>query len=218
LSDISINQGKKEKGAMNSNQHQPGNTVQISGCIQKFRKIPTKTARPMAAFAIGGSDAKCFDACVNEAESYAVSQKRVQVTGHFSHHAGYRELVAETIVPAASANTDAQLGAVSKAIAETSVQSHALKEKNMIMENISGLISNIKTVPTQSDCLMVTFVVGNTRCKAFGELASAIQNTVGKRVEVSARKGSFQGQPEYSVETLKTINGTLVGLKDRHHE
>src|SRR5258708_6253094 len=120
---------------MNSNQHQPGNTVQISGCIQKFRKIPTKTARPMAAFAIGGSDAKCFDACVNEAESYDVSQKWVQVTGHFSHHAGYPELVAETIVPAASANTAAQLGAVSKAIAETSVQSHALKEKNMIMEN-----------------------------------------------------------------------------------
>jgi hypothetical protein len=199
---------------MNSNQQQLRKTVQISGRIQNFRRIPTKTARPMAAFAIGGSDAKCFDACVNQAESYAASQKWVQVAGHFSDHAGYCELVAEIVVSAASENADAQLGAVSKAIAETSVQSHALKEKNMIMENISGLIGNIKTVPTQSGRLMVTFVVGNTRCKAFGELASAIQNTVGKRVEVSARKGSFQGKPEYSVETLKTINGTLVGLKD----
>jgi hypothetical protein len=59
-----------------------------------------------------------------------------------------------------------------------------------------------------------TFMLGSTRCKAFGELASAIQNTLGKKIEVSARKGSFQGTTEYSVEALKTIDGNLVALKD----
>ena len=61
---------------------------------------------------------------------------------------------------------------------------------------------------------MVTFMVGSTRCKAFGELASTIQNTSGKKIEVCARKGSFQGTTEYSVEALKTIDGNLVALKD----
>jgi hypothetical protein len=61
---------------------------------------------------------------------------------------------------------------------------------------------------------MVTFMVGSTRCKAFGEHASTIQNTSGKKIEVSARKGSFQGTTEYSVEALKTIDGNLIALKD----
>ena len=200
---------------MNSNQQQLRKTVQISGRIQNFRKIATKTGRPMAAFAVGGLDAKCFDLSVNEAESCSYTQKLVRVTGHFSNHAGNIDLVAETIVPVTSLSTDTQSEAVSEEIAETSVQDHApMRESGVIIDNLSGPVRNIRTVPTQSGRLMVTFMLGSTRCKAFGELASVIQNTVGKRIEVSARKGSFQGKPEYSVETLKTINGTLVALKD----
>jgi hypothetical protein len=200
---------------MNSNQQQRRKTVQISGRIQNFRKIATKSGRPMAVFAVGGLDAKCFDLSVNEAESCASTQKWVRLTGHFSSHAGNIELVAETIVPVTSLSTDTQSRAASEAIAETSVQGHApMRESSVIIDNLSGAVSNIRTVPTQSGRLMVTFMLGSTRCKAFGEPASAIQNTVGKRIEVSARKGSFQGTTEYSVEALKTIDGNLVALKD----
>jgi hypothetical protein len=200
---------------MNSNQQQLRKTVQISGRIQNFRKIATKTGRPMAVFAVGGLDAKCFDLRVNEAESCAYAQKLVQLTGHFSSHAGNIELVAETIVPVTSLSTDTQSSPVSEARAETSLQDHApMREISMIIENLSGLVSNITTVPTQSGRLMVTFMIGSTWCKAFGELASTIQNTLGKKIEVSARKGSFQGTTEYSVEVLKTIDGNLIALKD----
>jgi len=200
---------------MNSNQRQLRKTVRISGRIRNFRKIVTKTGRPMAVFAVGSLDAKCFDLNANEAESCAYTQKLVQLTGHFSSHAGNIELVAETIVPVTSLNTDTQSGAVSEARAETSLQDHApMRESSMIIEHLSGVVSSIKTVPTQSGRLMVTFMVGSTRCKAFGELASTIQNTSGKKIEVSARKGSFQGTTEYSVEALKTIDGNLVALND----
>jgi len=200
---------------MNSNQQQLRKTVQISGCIQNFRKIATKTGRPMAVFAVGGLDAKCFDLRVNEAESCAYTQKLVQVTGHFSSHAGKIELVAETIVPVTSLSTSTKSGPVSGAIVDTAVQGHApMRETSTIIENLPGIVSNVKTVPTQSGRLMVTFMVGSARCKAFGELAITIQNTLGKRIEVSARKGSFQGTTEYSVEALKTIDGHLVALKD----
>jgi len=200
---------------MNSNQQQPRKTVQISGRIQNFRKIATKTGRPMAVFAVGGLDAKCFDLSVDEAESCAVSQKLVQLTGHFSSHAGNIELVTETIVLVPSLSTDTHSGPVSESILETSLQDHApTRESSLIIEHLSGVVSSIKTVPTQSGRLMVTFMVGSARCKAFGELASTIQNTSGKKIEISARKGSFQGKTEYSVEALKTIDRNLVALKD----
>src|SRR5258708_7950725 len=190
---------------MNSNQQQLRKTVQNSGRIENFRKIATKTGRPMAVFAVGGLDAKCFDLSVDEAESCAYAQKWVRLTGHFSNHGGNIELVAETIVPVTSLSTDTQSEAVSEEIAETSVQDHApMRESGVIIDNLSGPVSNIRTVPTQSGRLMVTFMLGSTRCKAFGELASAIQDISGKKIEVSARKGSFQGTTEYSVEALKT--------------
>ena len=110
---------------MHSNQQQLRKTVKISGRIRNFRKIVTKTGRPMAVFAVGGLDAKCFDLNVDEAESCAYTQKLVQLTGHFSSHEGNIELVAETIVPVTSLSTDTQSGAVSEAIVETSVQGHA---------------------------------------------------------------------------------------------
>jgi hypothetical protein len=89
-----------------------------------------------------------------------------------------------------------------------------MRESSVIIDNLSGVVSNVRLVPTQLGRLMVTFMLGSTRCKAFSELASAIQNTLGKKIEVSARKGSFQGTTEYSVEALKTIDGNLVALKD----
>jgi len=200
---------------MNSNQQQLRKAVQISGRIQNFNKIATKTGRPMAVFAVGGLDAKCFDLSVDEAESCAYTQKLVQLAGHFSSHAGNIELVAETIVPVTSLSTDTQSGPVSEARAEAAVQDYApMRETSMIIENLSGVVSNVRTVSTRSGRLMVTFMVGSTRCKAFGELASTIHNTSGKKIEVSARKGSFQGTTEYSVEALKTIDGNLVALKD----
>jgi hypothetical protein len=61
---------------------------------------------------------------------------------------------------------------------------------------------------------MITFEIGDSSCKAFGELASAIQNAHGKPIEISARKGRFRGVIEYTVEIVKTTNGVPVDLRD----
>ncbi len=61
---------------------------------------------------------------------------------------------------------------------------------------------------------MITFKIGSISCKALGELAIAIQQTEGKQVEISARKGSFLGVTEYTVTALKAINGAAVDLRD----
>jgi hypothetical protein len=61
---------------------------------------------------------------------------------------------------------------------------------------------------------MITFKIGAISCKAFGEIASRIQEAEGKDIEIYARSGSFRGLTEYTVETLKMISGTAVNLRD----
>lgn len=198
------------------NQHQRHATVQIAGIIQNYRKVTTRTGKPMAGFKVGTFPAKCFDVLVDTAEHWAVTGKRVLVAGHLSNHDGTIELVAESINLAPSGQSDAQTGFSQGGHADISAESRAsLRETSTITENLSGSVTNMRSITTQSGRPMITFRVGNISCKAFGDLASAIHRAEGKQIEVSARKGSFQGVTEYAVEILKTVNGTAVDLKDK---
>jgi hypothetical protein len=199
---------------MNSiSQRQQNPTLQIAGIIQNYRTIITRTAKPMATFVVGGFSAKCFDVVVDTAEYWATTGKKVLVSGHLSSHDGTIELVAQSInlAPAGQAETGFSEGGD----AYISVQGQAsIRETSSITENLSGNISNLKTVSTRSGRPMITFKIGTILCKAFGELASAIHKAEGKHIEISGRKGCFRGVTEYTVETLKMISGTAVNLRD----
>src|SRR6266446_8836147 len=96
---------------MNSLTKQQRNTaLQIPGIIQNYRKITTRTGKPMASFTVGTFPAKCFDLVVDTAEHWAATGKTVLVSGHVSHHEGTIELVAQSINLAPAAQIDTQAG------------------------------------------------------------------------------------------------------------
>jgi hypothetical protein len=203
---------------MNGMAHQQDQqTVQIAGVIQDFRTVTTRTGKPMAIFTIGDIPVKCFDLTVSNAEAWASTGTKIVATGHFSNYQGKTELVADGIAPVApgKGHADVQTDFSQAGIAEKSGQRQvSTRETSMITENLSGCVSNLKIVATHSGQLMITFKIGNASCKAFGDLASAIQKTEGKQIEVSARKGGFLGGTEYAIETVKAIDGVLVDLRD----
>lgn len=196
---------------MNGNiQQQQNAPQQIAGVIRNFRKVSTRTGKPLAVFTLGTLPAKCFDVNVDTAEQLAVTGEKVLITGHFSYRQGQIELVAEGIGLAAPGQTNAQsypeiAGVVNQA---------PIRETSTITENLSGYVTSTRAMKTHSGRPMITFRIGNSSCKAFGDLASAIHKAEGKQIEVSARKGRFQGVTEYAIETVKTINGTTVDLRD----
>jgi hypothetical protein len=198
-------------------QQQDQQTVQIAGFIQNFKTVPTRTGKPMAIFTLGNIPTKCFDLTVSSAEAGASMGTKIVVTGHFSNHQGKTELVADGIAPVAlgKGHADVQTAFSHTGYPEKSVQRQvSTRETSMITEDLSGCVSNVKVVTTHSGRLMTTFKIGNASCKAFGNLASEIQKTEGKQIEVSARKGGFQGGTEYAIEIVKTIDGVLVDLRD----
>jgi len=141
--------------------------------------------------------------------------KKVVITGQFTNHRGQSELVAQNISLAPPSQTNGQAGVSQGGYAHILAQNQAsMRESSSIVENLSGCVSDMKTMNTYSNRPMITFRIGGTPCKALGELATAIQNVEGKQIEVSARKGSFRGVTEYAVTTLKTIDGTIVDLGD----
>jgi len=188
-------------------QEQRNTRQQIAGIIWNFRKVTTRTGKAMAVFMVGTIPAKCFDLTVDQAERWAQTGKQVSITGQFSYHNGQVELVAQDIALAAPG----QIAALAEIAASNQASN---RESSMVVENLSGCGSDVRTVTTRSGRLMVTFRIGSTPCKAFGDLAAAIQKAEGKQIEVSARKGRFRGEIEYAVEIVKTIGGTAVDLRD----
>ena len=194
---------------MNGNiQQQHNASQQIAGVIRNFRKVPTQTGKPMAVFTVGTTPAKCFDLMVGTAEQWADTGKNVSISGHFSNHSG-RELVVQSIGLVDQGQTDHRGLPEIAAANPTSV-----RESSPIMEDFSGCVSDIRTINTRSGMPMITLKIGSTAFKALGELATAIQNSEGKHIEISARKGSFGGVTEYAVKTLKAIDGSAVNLTD----
>ncbi len=80
-------------------QQQHNVSQQIAGIIRNFRKVITRTGKPMAVFTVGTTPAKCFDLMVGTAEQWADTGKNVSISGHFSNHSGQSELVVQTIGP-----------------------------------------------------------------------------------------------------------------------
>src|SRR6202166_2178347 len=111
---------------MNSITNQQRNTaLQIAGIIQNYRKVTTRTAKPMATFTVGTFPAKCFDVLVDTVEFWAATGKRLLVAGHLSNHDGTIELVAQSINLAPAAQTDAQTGFSQGGYADISAQEPA---------------------------------------------------------------------------------------------
>jgi hypothetical protein len=196
-------------------QQQQNAPLQIAGVIRNFRKVSTRTGKPMAAFTLGTLPSKCFDVTVDTAEYWAATGKRILVAGHLSNHDGTIEFVAQSINLAHSAQTDAQTGFSQDSYADISAQEQApIRETSAITEDLSGSVNNIRTVTTHSGRSMITFNIRNISCKAFGEVATAIRKAEGKQIEISARKGRFRGVTEYAVEIVKTISGNAVDFRD----
>jgi hypothetical protein len=75
----------------------------------------------------------------------------------------------------------------------------------MSHETITGVVSNLKVIPTRSAMNMVTFTLGERSCKAFGEVAAAVQSFGDEKVEIIATRGVYRGQPEYAVVSAKAV-------------
>src|ERR1035437_3399091 len=138
----------KENMTMNSTAKPQRNTaLQIAGVIRNYRKVTTRTTKPMATFTIGTFPAKCFDVTVDMAEHWAATGKTVLVAGHVSYHEGTIELVAQSINLAPAGQTDAQTGFSQGGYPEISAQEQApMRESSTIMENISGCVSNLRAI------------------------------------------------------------------------
>ena len=82
-------------------------------------------------------------------------------------------------------------------------------------ETISGIVSDLKVIPTRTGTNMVTFVLGGKCCKAFGDIASTLQTLNDDQVEITAKRGSYRGKPEYAVVSVKTtVDGRPVTVTD----
>jgi hypothetical protein len=84
-------------------------------------------------------------------------------------------------------------------------------------EVITGIVSELKVINTRTGTNMVTFVLGGKRCKAFGDMAATLQTSNDEQVEITARRGTYLGKPEYAVVSVKaTVEGRNVSVSDIH--
>jgi hypothetical protein len=75
-------------------------------------------------------------------------------------------------------------------------------------ETISGIVADLKVIPTQTGKSMVTFVIGDKCCKAFGDVAATLQTLNEEQVLITAKPGKYRGKPEYAVVSVKgTVDG-----------
>jgi hypothetical protein len=82
-------------------------------------------------------------------------------------------------------------------------------------ERISGIVANLTVISTRTGRNMVTCAINGKCCKAFGDLAATLKILNGGQVEITARRGTYRGQVEYSVVSLRaTVNGRPVTVAD----
>jgi hypothetical protein len=80
---------------------------------------------------------------------------------------------------------------------------------------ITGIVSDLKVINTRTGTNMVTFVLDGKCCKAFGDTAATLQSSNDEQVEITTRRGTYQGKPEYAVVSVKaTIESQSVNLTD----
>jgi hypothetical protein len=86
---------------------------------------------------------------------------------------------------------------------------------NKETEVITGIVSDLKVINTRTGTNMVTFVLSGKCCKAFGDMAATLQASNDEQVEITARRGTYLGKPEYAVVNVKaTIDGQSVTVTD----
>ena len=68
-----------------------------------------------------------------------------------------------------------------------------------------GTVENVRNVKTSTGRKMVTFTIDGCRCKAFSEIAAAIEKLEDYLVEVIFQESNFKGAPEYLVTEVKPI-------------
>ena len=85
----------------------------------------------------------------------------------------------------------------------------------MNQETISGTVSDLRVIPTRTGRSMVMFVLGGKCCKAFGDVANTLETLNNVQVEITAKQGTYRGEPEYAVVNLKaTVDGRSVTVTD----
>jgi hypothetical protein len=91
----------------------------------------------------------------------------------------------------------------------------AERKTKMNEETISGIVSDVRVIATRSGRNMVTFVIGDKCCKAFGDIAAALQTLNEEQVQITAKRGTYRGKPEYAVVGVKgTVDGRSVTVAD----
>ena len=65
------------------------------------------------------------------------------------------------------------------------------RKTKMSEETISGIVSDLKVIPTRTGTNMVTFVLGGKCCKAFGAIAATLQTLNDDQVEITAKGGTY---------------------------
>jgi hypothetical protein len=66
-------------------------------------------------------------------------------------------------------------------------------------EIISGVVADLKVIPTRTGKSMVMFTVDRRNVKAFGDNAAALQSLNGEQVTLEVKRGSYMGKEEYAV-------------------
>jgi hypothetical protein len=91
----------------------------------------------------------------------------------------------------------------------------AERRTKMNEETISGIVADLKVIPTRTGTSMVTFVIGAKCCKAFGDIAAALQTLNEEQVQITAKRGTYRRKPEYTVVSVKgTVDGRPVTVTD----
>jgi hypothetical protein len=156
-------------------------TVEIISKIENVRERKTHSGKPMATFVIGGTlSAKCFDENVAAVTQAGSKGARVSLIGNFTAYKGQIEFAAESI---ATAFMNEHTHPEPAQPGEEAVAEKAPEDGTDI---VKGIVRDIKRIPTRSGQPMVTFRMGQYRCKAFGENAEA----------VAAGASSLEGKPQ----------------------
>src|SRR5271167_3636708 len=85
----------------------------------------------------------------------------------------------------------------------------------MNQETISGIVSELKVIPTRTRRSMVTFKLSGKKCKSFGNVAEACAMLEGKEAKIEAKEGLFRGEKEFAVISVEaTADGKETSAKD----
>jgi hypothetical protein len=91
----------------------------------------------------------------------------------------------------------------------------AERRTKMNHETFNGIVAGLKVIPTRSGKTMVTFAIGDKCCKAFGDVAATLQTLNEEQVQITAKRGAYRGETEYTVVSVKgTVDGRPVTVTD----